>query len=33
VIEQRFSLRTMVAATEQLYIELLRQRSARRHAA
>ncbi|HEV8396066.1 MAG TPA: glycosyltransferase [Vicinamibacterales bacterium] len=33
VIEERFSLRTMVAATEQLYIELLRQRSARRHAA
>jgi glycosyltransferase involved in cell wall biosynthesis len=32
-IEQRFSLRTMVAATERLYIDLLARRTARGHAA
>jgi len=33
VIEQRFSLRTMVAATEGLYVDLLQRRSGRRQAA
>jgi glycosyltransferase involved in cell wall biosynthesis len=33
VIEQRFSLQRMVIATEQLYVDLLRQRSPRRQAA
>jgi len=33
VIEQRFSLRTMVAATEQLYVDLLQRRSIRGQAA
>jgi glycosyltransferase involved in cell wall biosynthesis len=33
VIEQRFSLRTMVAATERLYIDLLGRRTIRGHAA
>lgn len=32
-VDQRFSLATMVAATGQLYVDLLRQRSARRQAA
>jgi glycosyltransferase involved in cell wall biosynthesis len=33
VVEERFSMQTMVAATEQLYVELLRRHSVRRHAA
>jgi glycosyltransferase involved in cell wall biosynthesis len=32
-VEQRYSLQTMVGATEQLYIDLLRQRGARKQAA
>jgi hypothetical protein len=32
-VQQRFSLRRMVAATEQLYADLLRHRSARKQAA
>jgi glycosyltransferase involved in cell wall biosynthesis len=32
-VEQRYSLQSMVGATEQLYIDLLRQRGARRQAA
>ena len=32
-VEQRFSLRTMVSATEQLYIDLLRRRGTRKQAA
>jgi hypothetical protein len=32
-VEERFSLQAMVGATERLYVDLLRQRGARKQAA